>query len=103
MDLTEYARNELQLAGLFDENSDYDDGMLATATMELIEVFSKQGHSGFSAHLVIDLFTKLASYTPITPLTYSAHEWNDVGNSLWQNKRDSRVFSKDAGASHYRI
>ena len=41
-DLTDHARNELKLAGLFDKDSDYD-GMLGDSVMELVKVFSKQG------------------------------------------------------------
>lgn len=46
--LTDYAKDELTRAGLFDKDSDYD-GMLGTAALEIIEVFAKQGHSGMSA------------------------------------------------------
>lgn len=102
MSLVEYAKSELERAGLFDEDSDYN-GMLGKATLELIEVFADQGHSGFSAHLVRDLFNKLADFKPITELTYGPEEWNEVGEGMWQNKRNPCVFSTDGGKTHYSL
>ena len=46
--LVTYARDELQRAGLFDEDSDYG-GMLGEGALELVKLFSTQGHSGMSA------------------------------------------------------
>jgi hypothetical protein len=85
--LTEHAKHELELAKLFDDTSDYN-GTLGYAVMELIETFSKQEHSGFSANMAINIFTKLAKYETITPLTLQDDEFNDNG----QNKRMSSVF-----------
>lgn len=102
--LTEHAKQELQLAGLFDKDADYD-GMLATAVMELMEVFAKQGHSGSSAAMTISLFEKLARFGNLTPLTSKQDEWMDIsemsGEPMWQSKRKSSVFSKDGGKTWY--
>lgn len=49
--LCQHAKRELQLAGLFDQDSDYE-GMLGTAVYEIIKVFAQQGHSGASAEIV---------------------------------------------------
>lgn len=104
MNLTEHAKKELQLAGLFDKDSDYD-GALGHAVMELIEVFSKQGHSGFSAGRVISLFKKVANYECLMPLTGNDDEWNDVsrygGSSLFQNNRVSSVFKRKDNRAYY--
>ena len=54
MSLKEHAKYELEKAGLFDKDSDYN-GMIGNAVMELIEKFSEQGHSGFFALIVIEL------------------------------------------------
>ena len=37
--------------------------------MELLEVFSKQGHSGMSAPVCVRYFEKLALLEPLSPLT----------------------------------
>jgi hypothetical protein len=102
--LIEHAKKELQLAGLFDKDSDYD-GALGHAVMELIEVFSKQGHSGFSASRVISLFKKVANYECLMPLTGNDDEWNDISgtgnNPILQNNRVSSVFKNKDGKAYY--
>lgn len=102
--LVTYARQELELAGLFDKDSNYD-GMLGEAALELVKVFAKQGHSGMSASIVTSLVEKLMRYQPLTPLTYAPDEWNDVseasGRPMWQNKRKGTTFSVDGGKTHY--
>tara|TARA_Y100000296_G_C5133042_1_gene236621 strand:+ start:127 stop:447 length:321 start_codon:yes stop_codon:yes gene_type:complete len=75
--LVEYAKQELEAAGLFDKDSDYD-GMLGTAALELVEVFAKQGHSGFSASIVTSLVNKLFKYEPLGPLTGEDYEDEDL-------------------------
>lgn len=97
--LERYAEQELRMAGLFDDDSDYG-GMLATAVMELVKVFSSQGHSGFSANIVMNLFNKVARFEPIQPLTGADDEWIECGSGVFQNKRCSHVFkdSKDGPA-----
>jgi len=100
MSLVEHARRELELAGLFDKDADYD-GELAKAVMELIEVFSKQEHSGCSAGMVSNLFNKLSKYQTITPLTFKDDEWNEVGNGVYQNNRHSCVFKESPDSRPY--
>lgn len=106
MSLLEHARTELQIAGLFDPDSDYG-GMLGEAVMRLMETFSGEGHSGFSAGMAIGIFEKLARYEPLTPLTGADDEWVEVAEEqlsptetapLFQNKRCSRVFKAGGNA-----
>lgn len=104
--LVAHAKNELQLAGLFDEDSDYN-GALGKAVLELVKVFAKQGHSGFSAAMTLKLFNEVANYKPLTPIGKSKDEWMDIsGMSIdptWQNKRRSTTFSRDGGKTWYDI
>lgn len=98
-----HAMREFRAAGWLDENGEFKDSMqklICEGVMRLLDVFSEQGHSGFSAPYAIGLFEKLASYEPIVPLTGEDWEWNDVGNDLWQNNRCSHVF-KDADGKAY--
>lgn len=104
--LTAFAQRELELAGLFRKDSDYD-GMLGDAVMKLIKAFSAQGHSGFSAAMTTDLFQKLSSYKNLTPLTNDPGEWmhihEDIAGepNLWQSRRRPDAWSKDGGKTYY--
>lgn len=59
--LVDHANKELQKAGLFDKDSDYD-GMLGEGVVELITTFANQGHSGYSAMITRELFHKLSNF-----------------------------------------
>ena len=61
MSWTKTAKESIKKAGLHDKDSDYD-GMIGKALDELVDVFSKQGHSGMSAQWVSSLFRKLVKY-----------------------------------------
>lgn len=105
--LVKHAEKELKLAGLFDKDSDYD-GMLGKAVLELVKVFSKQGHSGFSAHQTLKIFNIVANYKPLTPIGTTKEEWMDVsgmtlGGQTWQNTRRGTTFSRDGGKTWYDI
>lgn len=105
--LVKHAEYELKLAGLFDKDSDYD-GMLGEAVMELVKVFAKQGHSGFSAHQTLRIFNEVANFKPLTPIGKSKDEWVDVSEMsseqpMWQNKRRGTTFSRDGGKTWYDI
>jgi len=75
----------------------------------LIRIFSKQGHSGGSASVVIPTLNKLLNFQPLSPLTNNPNEWMEVtsktvnGEFLHQNTRCSSVFSRDGGQTWYDI
>jgi hypothetical protein len=104
--LTEHAKTELTLAGLFDKDSDYN-GETGKAVMQLIKVFAKQEHSGASAGLVLQIFNTVASFKTLTPVGQNPDEWVDVSEAtdcpMWQNKRQCSLFSKDGGKTFYDI
>jgi len=104
MSTTSHAKFELELAGFFDEDSDYG-GAIGEAVMELMEVFAKQGHSGGSAPIVASLFHKLANYKPLGPITGKDEEWGDIsdlaGEPWYQNKRESGLFKHKDGKITY--
>ena len=106
MSLVEHAKRELELIG-YDLN-DSEEGpnkWIVENILELIEVFSNQGHSGFSAPYCIEMFASLAKYENLSPLTGNDDEWNDVwdgqrgddGKFLYQNNRCSHVFKDENG------
>ena len=100
--LLKHAERELKLIG-YDDKDEYDK-MAKDAILQLIETFAKQGHSGFSANYVSNIFHKLANYEVLSPLTGNDDEWGNVSDmsgdrkTLFQNNRDSRVFKNDDGA-----
>jgi len=93
----EKSYEEFQAAGWCDEDGNFKDGMqerICKHVLDLLEVFSKEGHSGSSAPYAINLFKKLASFEPIAPLTGKDFEWVEVGEGVFQNKRCSHVFKQ---------
>lgn len=101
--LKDHAKCELERAGLFGGDSDYG-GLLGNSVLELCECFAKQGHSGASAEMALDIFDKLVHFKTLTPVTCDPEEWSNVseygsknGPPLWQNKRDPSFFSNDNG------
>ena len=99
--LVDYAKDELKRIGMIDSGEPYND--LATqAILDLIELFASQGHTGFTAPYVINTFSRLAMFKPLSPLTGEDDEWYEFGDGLIQNKRYSAVFKdKDGTAYNY--
>jgi hypothetical protein len=111
--LYQHALNELKLAGLMDKDSDYE-GMLAEAVLEIVKIFARQGHSGMSASITIELLEKLLKYETLTPITDDPSEWMNVaehygpdmgfdGKDMWQSRRNPAMFSEDGGKTHYHV
>ena len=102
--LIEHAKKELDAIGMTDDSEDMNVAMREDI-LELVEVFSNQGHSGFSAGYCVNLLEKLLRFRPIAPLTGEDSEWNLLDydtEPIYQNKRCSRVF-KDADGRPYDI
>lgn len=108
--LLEHARNELKLIGMTEDADDEMNAAMTKDILQLMEIFSEQGHSGFSANYCISMFEKLARYKPIAPLTGEDGEWTNIGNYdgrvVYQNKRASNVFrevSENGNVISYQI
>lgn len=100
--MLENAKKELELAGFYDKDAMYGE-LLPNAVLELLEVFSKQGHSGMSASVTIGLFKTLAEHKPLTPLTDDPNQWsNEIGgDETYQNTRFSAVFKNGKEGKPY--
>ena len=99
-----HAREEFRAAGWIDENGKYNDDMqeaICSHVIKLLEVFSDEGHTGSTAPYTINLFSRLAKFEPIVPLTGEDWEWHDTGHG-YQNRRASHVF-KDYDGNCYDI
>lgn len=104
-----HARRELEFTGWFKEDTD---GMhmewWAESLVAAVAEFTHYGHSGGSAGAAIMMLHELVQFHPLGPLTSNPEEWMDVaeytdGTELWQNRRNSRVFSHDNGQTWYSI
>jgi hypothetical protein len=102
--LINHAKEEFRAAGWVDENGKYNDDMqeaICDHLIQLLQVFSDEGHSGSTAPYTINLFSRLAKFEPIAPLTGEDWEWSDTGHN-YQNRRASHVF-KDYDGNCYDI
>lgn len=98
-----HALAEFRAAGWIDADGKYSDEMqemICNHVLKLLEVFDEEGHSGSSAPYTINLFSKLAKFDPIVPLTGEDWEWNEIcdertnGVAVYQNKRCGAVFKQ---------
>lgn len=100
--LVAHALTEMQAAGHFD--GDRMSALAAHGAVDLVRVFSAQGHSGFSASFMRNLFGRLAAYEPLAPLTGADSEWVDMteycSEPMWQNRRCSHVFKAGDGRAY---
>lgn len=96
-----HAIDEFTALGNFDAEG--PDNWIAHNVLDLVRVFSTQGHSGFSAPFAISMFKTAASFEPLGPLTGADSEWFDHGFSdgtRYQNKRCGHVFKGDDGIAY---
>lgn len=91
MNMLEYAKTELDIIGMTDSGDEMNIEM-RNNILEIIEKFSDQGHSRFSASYAIDILNKLLNFKPLSPLTGENSEWVEIRDSVFQNKRYSSVF-----------
>lgn len=97
--LVKHARHELKLIGEdFDATEWY---------IRVIKEYSRFGHSGGSAWATLQVLEELLRFRPLTELTDDINEWVYHGKEfwngetgVWQNKRDGRMFSEDAGKTY---
>lgn len=107
--LIEHAKREFLKLGYkpIEESENDPDKWIQENILELLEVFSKQGHSGSSAPYVIEYFRKLAAFDPIAPILCTDDEWNDVGSlgddDTYQNNRCSAIFKQGINGKPYYI
>lgn len=100
MSYREHALREFKAAGWDFEGDTGPQKWMMDGVLELLDVLSKQGHSGSSAPYMISLFKTLASFEPIGGLKGTDDEWVEVGEGVWQNKRCSIVFKGADGRAY---
>ena len=121
MSLVEFAENELNLLlkTCTDDEALNMQKVINNDILDIIKLFSSQGHSGFSAQYSLNILKRLMDYKPLSPITDSADEWTELNydNDLaYQCKRcpslfkdsenrvyntEGRLFSDDNGHTWY--
>lgn len=97
MSLLLHAQMEFRAAGWADARGKFSDDVqeaICNDALELLKVFSEQGHSGSSAPYLVNMLQKLMMFEPLVPLTGEDWEWTEVGEGVFQNKRCSHVFKR---------
>lgn len=81
---------------------EYDDmqEMMKRDLLDIVAVFSAQGHSGMSAPYAIKCLRKLLAFEPIAPLTGEEWEWQELDGFHKQNIRCSHVFMDSDGNAY---
>ena len=107
--LIEHAEYELNKAGLTD-NPNPEARKVATDTMALVKRFEKQQHTQMTAQWVVQFFSDLVNFIPLTTITDDPEEWEkfeieqtnkETGEKTtvtrWQSRRCPSVMSEDEG------
>lgn len=101
MSLLTYAEQELVRIGMTADSDDEMNKAMRDHIIHMVDEFSKEGHSGFSASYALGLLEKLLKWEPLSPLTGEDDEWMFVGDMgddpVYQNVRCSRVFKGKDG------
>lgn len=99
--LIQHAKDELKYAGYTPLEQEQEEGpnkWIQENILEIVEVFGRQEHSGFSASYCVSALERLLRLNPLTALTGAEEEWTEVSDGLFQNKRMSSVFKKNGVA-----
>lgn len=102
--LVDYAKKEFIRANWCDKNEVFEDPMQKAICQNVIDmlcVFSNEGHSGFSATYALKVFDKVVCFNPLSPLTGADNEWQEVGDDTYQNVICSAIFKKGKKGKAY--
>jgi len=96
--IVDYSKREL---ALLNKDNDVIQERINKNIIEIVETFSNQGHTGFTASYVLGVIDRLLRWKPIMPLTGEADEWKDCGfnKGYKQNKRCGSVFLDKNGVA----
>jgi len=106
MNLIEHTKQELDIIGMSEDSNDVMKVAMRNHILHMVEEFSKEGHSGFSAAYALNILEKVLAFETLSPLIGEDSEWNDVYymgvKPKYQNKCCSRVF-KDKNGECYDV
>lgn len=105
--LVEFAEGELNLLlkSCKDSESLKTQKAVNDDILDIIKLFSSQGHSGFSAGYSLNILKRLLDYKPLSAITGDEDEWEQLNYSpdlAYQNKRCPSLF-RDADGKVYNV
>lgn len=105
--LVEFAEGELNLLlkSCKDSESLKTQKAVNDDILNIIKLFSSQGHSGFSAGYSLNILKRLLDYKPLSAITGDEDEWEQLNYSpdlAYQNKRCPSLF-RDADGKVYNV
>lgn len=105
--LVEFAEGELNLLlkSCKDSESLKTQKAVNDDILDIIKLFSNQGHSGFSAGYSLNILKRLLDYKPLSAITDDEDEWEQLNYSpdlAYQNKRCPSLF-RDADGKVYNV
>lgn len=105
MSLVDFAKQELeQLEVTCKDNEDLNmQKVINNDILQVIETFSNQGHSGFSANYALSIINRLLKFKPLSALTGEDSEWTKLDYTddiCYQNKRCFSVFKDITGKAY---
>lgn len=105
MSLVDFAKQELeQLEVTCKDNEDLNmQKVINNDILQVIETFSNQGHSGFSANYALSIINRLLKFKPLSALTGEDSEWTKLDYTddiCYQNKRCPSVFKDITGKAY---
>lgn len=86
MSTKEWAKQEM-------ERANFDEGSKQTFSA-ILDMFFDEWDSGGAVHWAAPILQRLIAGQPLSPLTGEDDEWNEVGDGIFQNRRDSSVFKQ---------
>ena len=99
MNLIEYAESEL---GRIPKDKDGMQEIINQNILDLVKLFSSQGHSGLSGRYVINALSRLLEHKPLNLLTGEDDEWGEPygPDETQQNKSCPSVFQSKKEPPH---
>lgn len=96
--LVKHAERELEIIGLKKDSEDDMNRLMYDHIIKMVQTFSEEGHSGFSASYALSILKKVLNFEPLTPLTGEDSEWCEIYEGMFQNIRCSHVFKENGKA-----
>lgn len=107
MNLVEFSKMELDriLNTCEEDDSKEIQQKINDDILQIVQIFSEQGHTGFTANYALNILERLLRYQPLSALTGEDDEWEDTSSfgsdqTSYQNKRCPFIFKDKDGKAY---